>query len=131
MATRIVVAVMPTSEAGTVPVGAGDAEVAAVEAADDAAGDDDVELAADELLLLLELHPAASRTAAVSAPIRAATRVRPRTRPPVPPRPGPSLLCLIRVPSTTPLLARFARLCRAYMASTCIYRAVSKKTEAD
>jgi cell division septation protein DedD len=104
-ATRMVDAVIPTSEAGTVPVGAADAEVDEVDGAEVVPGAEDA--GADALLVLEELHPAASRTAADSAITTPATRFRPGTRRPVPPRPGDSLLGLIAVPSTTSLPVRF------------------------
>jgi hypothetical protein len=108
MATRMVVAVIPTSEAGTFPVGAAAGEVDEVDGAvvaDDAeAGVEEAEV--DELVLE-ELHPAASRTAADSATTTPATRDRLGTRRPVPPRPGDSLLGLIAMPSTTSLPVRF------------------------
>ena len=108
MPTRMVVAVIPVSEAGTVPVGAAAGEVdevdGAVEAADVAAGAE--EAGADVLLVLEELHPAASRIAARAAPAAAAKRVRLGMRRPAP-RPGDSLLGLIAVPSTTSLPVRF------------------------
>ena len=106
--TLMVVAVIPTSEAGTVPVGAVDGEVDDEEAgavADVEAGAE--EAGADELVLLEVLHPAAIRTAAVSAIARPATRLRLGVRRSVPPRPGDSLLGLIAVPSTTSLPVRF------------------------
>jgi hypothetical protein len=108
MATRMVVAVIPTSEAGTFPVGAAAGEVDDVDGAVVAA---DVEAAVEEAgadaLLPEELHPAASRTAADSAITTPATRARLGTRRPVPPRPGDSLLGLIAMPSTTSLPVRF------------------------
>jgi hypothetical protein len=111
MATRIVVGVIPVSLAGTVLVGAGDDEVGGVDAVPpEAAWVDEVPVEAagvDVLLLLAELHPAASRTAAASAAISPAYRARLGIRGPVPPRPGPSLLGLTRVPSTTPLPVSF------------------------
>jgi hypothetical protein len=134
MPTLMVVAVIPMSEAGTVPVGAAAGEVEP--AADAAAGADVVagaEVAgADVLLVLDELHPAASRTAATAAAATAANRVRLGIRRPVPPRPGDSLLGLIAVPSTTSLPVRFgpATPLRPWPRGS-IYRAVSKKTEAD
>jgi hypothetical protein len=136
MATRMVVAVIPTSEAGTFPVGAAAGEVDEV---DGAVVADDVEAAveeagADVLLVLAVLHPAASRTAADSAITTPATRVRLGARLPVPPRPGDSLLGLIAMPSTTSLPVRFGQAtpcAPAPLATGTIYRAVSKKTEAD
>jgi len=105
MPTFMVVAVSPTSVpaalatgeapvvAGVDPVPEAGAEVAAA-----------AEVLVLPLLLLLdELHPAASRTAASSAVITPARRVRLGIRRPVPPRPGPSLLGLTPVPSTTSL----------------------------
>ena len=67
MPTLMVVAVIPTSLAGTVPVGAADdeAEADVAAGADDEAGADDA--AGALLVLLAELQPAASRTAAVTA----------------------------------------------------------------
>jgi hypothetical protein len=122
------------SEAGTVPVGAAAGEVDDV---DGAVVADDVEAGAEEagadvLLVLEELHPAASRTAATAAAATAAKRVRVGIRRPVPPRPGDSLLGLIAVPSTTSLPVRFgpATPLRPWPRGT-IYRAVSKKTKAD
>ena len=107
--TLMVVAVIPTSEAGTVPVGAAAGEVDEVDGAivldDVEAGAE--EAGADELVLLELLHPAASRTAAASATTIPATRVRLGVRRSVPPRPGDSLLGLIAVPSTTSLPVRF------------------------
>jgi hypothetical protein len=105
MATRMVVAVIPTSEAGTFPVGAAAGEVDEVDGAVVAAAVE--EAGADVLLVLEELHPAASRTAADSATTTPATRDRLVTRRPVPPRPGYSLLGLIAMPSTTSLPVRF------------------------
>ena len=110
--TLMVVAVIPTSEAGTVPVGADagelDEEAGAVVAAAVEAGAE--EAGADELVLEV-LHPAASRTAAASAVTIPATRVRLGVRlgvrRSVPPRPGDSLLGLIAMPSTTSLPVRF------------------------
>jgi hypothetical protein len=93
MATRMVDAVIPMSEAGTVPVGAAEADCEA--AADVEATADDEVAGADALLVLEELHPAASRTAATAAAATAAKRVRLGVRRPVPPRPGDSLLGLI------------------------------------
>jgi hypothetical protein len=128
MPTRMVVAVIPMSEAGTVLVGAAAAEV---DALDGAAALDDVVATGDVVavpLLLEELHPAATRTAAATATIIVATRARRL----VPPRPGDSLLRLITVPSTTSLPVRFgpATPLRPWPREK-IYRAVSKKTEAD
>jgi hypothetical protein len=92
----MVVAVIPVSLAGVVPVGDATAVLGA-DADVDAAGE---VAAADELLLLLlllaELQPAASRAAATSVAISAAKRGLLR-RPP-PPRPGPSLLGLTACP---------------------------------
>ncbi|MGH3636612.1 MAG: hypothetical protein ACRDTS_21470 [Mycobacterium sp.] len=100
-------AVIPMSEAGTVPVGAAAGEVDEVDGAVVAADvEDDVEEAGADVLLLEELHPAASRTAADSAITTPATRARLCTRRPVP-RPGDSLLGLIAMPSTTSLPVRF------------------------
>jgi hypothetical protein len=130
MPTLMVDAVIPTSEAGTVPVGAAAAEVDDV---DGAVVPVDVEEAGvDALLVLEELHPAASSTAATAAAATPAKRVRLDIRRPVPPRPGDSLLGLIAVPSTTSLPVRFgpATPLRPWPRGT-IYRAVSKKTEAD
>jgi hypothetical protein len=104
MATRMVDAVIPTSEAGTFPVGAAAGEVDEVDGAVVAA---DVEAAGADVLLLEALHPAASRIAADSAITTPATRARLGTRRPVPPRPGDSLLGLIAMPSTTSLPVRF------------------------
>jgi hypothetical protein len=59
------------------------------------------------VLLLEELHPAATRTAVTVAAVSATKRVRLRVRRPAPPRPGPSLLGLTLVPSTTSLPMRF------------------------
>ena len=132
MPTLMVVAVIPMSEAGTVPVGAAEAEVDDVDGACEAAADvaSDEEAGAD-VLLVEELHPAASRTAARAAPAVAAKRVRLGMRRPVP-RPGDSLLGLIAVPSTTSLPVRFGPAApqRPWPRGT-IYRAVSKKTEAE
>ena len=130
MPTLMVVAVIPTSEAGTVPVGAAAAEVDEDDGACEAAPD--VAAGADALLVLLdELQPAASRTAARAVPATAAKRVRLGMRRPLP-RPGDSLLGLIAVPSTTSLPVRFgpAAPLRPWPRGT-IYRAVSLKTEAD
>jgi hypothetical protein len=131
MATRMVVAVIPMSEAGTVPVGAAAGEVDEVDGAVEAEAGVE-EAGVDVLLVLEELHPAASRTAADSATTIPATRVRLGTRRPVPPRPGDSLLGLIAMPSTTSLPVRFgpATPLRPWPRGT-IYRAVSKKIEAD
>jgi hypothetical protein len=133
--TLMVDAVIPTSEAGTVPVGAAAGEVddvdgADVEAAADVAAGAE-EAGADVLLVEELLHPAASRTAARAAPADATKRVRLGTRRPAP-RPGVSLLGLIAVPSTTSLPVRFgpATPLRPWPRGT-IYRAVSKKTKAD
>jgi hypothetical protein len=127
-------AVIPTSEAGTVPVGAAATLVEPVEgapAADVEAAADAEEAGAVALLVLDELHPAASRTAATAAPATATKHVRLGIRGPEP-RPGDSLLGLIAVPSTTSLPVRFgpATPLRRWPRGT-IYRAVSKKTEAD
>jgi hypothetical protein len=134
MPTLMVDAVIPVSEAGTVPVGAADADCEAAadaEAAADVAADAE-EAGADVLLVLEELHPAASRTAATAAAATAAKRVRLGVRRPVPPRPGDSLLGLIAVPSTTSLPVRFGPATpHAPLAMGKIYRAVSKETEAD
>jgi len=92
MPTRMVLAVSPMSLPGAVPAG----EAACVL-------DADPEAAGELLLLLVELHPAASRTAAASAAISPVKRVRLRICRPAPPRPGPSLLGLTPVPSTTSL----------------------------
>jgi hypothetical protein len=102
----MVLAVSPTSLPGAVPAG----EAACVPDADpDAAADADD--AAGELLLppplLAELHPAASRTAAPSAASSPAKRPRLLARRPAPLRPGPSLLGLTPVPSTTSLPVSF------------------------
>ena len=101
--TLMVEAVIPVSFAGTVPVGAGDDEGAAVVAAgaDDEAGADDA--AGALLVLLAELQPAASRAAAVTA-ISPARRARPRVLGPTPPRDGCSLPGLTVVPSMTSCL---------------------------
>jgi hypothetical protein len=103
MPTFMVVAVSPTSvpaalATGEAPVLAG-ADPLAEAAAEVAAAD----VLVLPLLLLDELHPAASRTAAASTATSAAKRVRLGVRRPVPPRPGPSLLGLTPVPSTTSL----------------------------
>jgi hypothetical protein len=103
MPTFMVVAVSPTSvpaalATGEAPVLAG-ADPLAEAAAEVAAAD----VLVLPLLLLDELHPAASRTAAARAATSAAKRVRLGIRRPVPPRPGPSLLGLTPVPSTTSL----------------------------
>ena len=124
--TLMVVAVSPTSLPGAVPAGEADGEAAA----DDGAAADDEVAAAGELLLPLpeELHPAASRTAASSAVTSPARWVRLRTFRPAPPRPGPSLLGLTPVPSTTSLPVRFdpATPVRSHPTRT-IYRAVGIK----
>jgi hypothetical protein len=90
MATRMVLAVIPTSLADADPVG----EAAAC--VPDA--DPDALL---PLVLLEELHPAASRTATTSAAITPLKRTRLRICRPEPLRPGPLLLGLTSVPSTT------------------------------
>ena len=106
--TLMVQAVIPTSFAGTVPVGAADDEAAADVAAgaDDEAGADDG--AGALLVLLAELQPAASRAAAVTA-ISPARRARLRVLGPVPPRDGCSLPGLTVVPSMTTLPVSSAR----------------------
>src|SRR5579862_5389554 len=85
--TLMVVAVIPTSLAGTVPVGAADdaAGADAETGADDEAGADDA--AGALLVLLAELQPAASRAAAVTA-ISPARLARLRVLGPAPPRDG-------------------------------------------
>ena len=97
MPTLMVVAVSPTSVPGA--------------AEPDAAADADDAVAAGALLLLLllleELHPAASRTAATSAATTPPRRARLRICRPAPLRPGPSLLGLTSVPSTTASPVRF------------------------
>jgi pyruvate/2-oxoglutarate dehydrogenase complex dihydrolipoamide acyltransferase (E2) component len=102
MPTLMVVAVIPMSLAGTVPVGEADAELDAdAEALDDADAEADAEAEAEagELLVLEEeLHPAASRTAATAATATPAKRARLGIRRPEPPRPGLSLIRLIPVP---------------------------------
>ena len=100
MATWMVLAVSPTS----VP----EAADPAGEAACVADADPDAVAAADELLLLLEeeLHPAITRTAATAATATPAKRLRLGSPSPVPLRPGPWLLGLIAVPSTTSLPVR-------------------------
>jgi hypothetical protein len=95
MATRMVLAVIPTSLAGAAePDGAAAADPDAADAV----------ATADALLLLLlleeELHPAASRIAATSVTITPTKRARLRICRPVPLRPGPPLLGLTSVPST-------------------------------
>jgi hypothetical protein len=110
MPTLMVDAVIPTSEAGTLPVGAAAGELDALdgaEAAEDAVAAGVVVVVELLLLLLEELHPAASRTAAESAITTPARRFLLGIRRPVPPRPGDSLLGLIAVPSTTSLPVRF------------------------
>jgi hypothetical protein len=100
----IVVAVMPMSPAGAAGPDGEAACPPGAEAVADAA-------APGELppLLLAELHPTASRTAAASAVISPAERGRLRIRGPAPLRAGPSLLGLTPVPSTTSLPVRSAR----------------------
>src|ERR1700722_20262676 len=133
MPTLMVVAVIPMSEAGTVPVGAAEADC---EAAADVAADADVEAGVEEagaaVLLVLEEHPAATRTAAAMAAVSPAMRVLLRVLRPVPPRPGTSLLTVTLVPSTTSLPARIdpATPVRA-QPKRAIYRAVSKERETD
>jgi len=100
MPILMVVAVSPTSLPGAADPAAEAAWVPDAEAA--AVG----EVAADELLLA-ELHPPASRTAAARTVISPAKRVLPRVFRPVPPRPGPSLLGLTPAPSTTSLPVSF------------------------
>jgi hypothetical protein len=106
MPTFMVVAVSPTSVPGAAAAGE-DACVAGV----DAGADGEVAAVDGVLLLLLlllaELQPTASRTAAADATISPAKRVRLRVLCPVPPRPGRSLLGLTLVPSTTPLPVSF------------------------
>jgi hypothetical protein len=100
--TFMVVAVSPTSVPAALATGEAPV-VAGADPLDEAASE---VAAADVLVLLLlldELHPAASRIAAASTAISAAKRVRLGIRRPVPPRPGPSLLGLTPVPSTTSL----------------------------
>jgi hypothetical protein len=82
----MVVAVIPTSLAGTVPVGAADADAAADEAGTDT---DEVgaEAGADVLLVLAVLQPAATSAATATA-IRPARRVRPLVLGLAPPRGG-------------------------------------------
>ena len=94
IATWTVLAVSPTSVPGAAdPAG---------EAACVADADPDAVAAADELLLLLEeLHPAASRTAATIAAITPKKRARLCICRPAPLRPGLSLLGLTSVPSMT------------------------------
>jgi hypothetical protein len=101
MPILMVVAVIPMSLAGAAePDGAADADPDA---------DDAVAAGALLLLLLLleELHPAASRTAATSAATTPPRRARLRICRPAPLRPGPSLLGLTSVPSTTASPVRF------------------------
>ena len=100
IATWTVLAVSPTSVPGAAdPAG---------EAACDADADPDVAAAAGALLLLLEeLHPAASRTAAISAAVTPKKRARLCICRPAPLRPGLSLLGLTSVPSTTSSPVRF------------------------
>jgi hypothetical protein len=88
----MLLAVIPTSLAGTVPVGAADDEAGAdAEAgADDEAGAEADGEAGALLVLLAELQPAASRAAAVTA-ISPARRARLRVLGPTPPRAGCSL----------------------------------------
>jgi hypothetical protein len=100
MATRMVVAVSPTSvpaalATGEAPVVAG-ADPVAEAAAEVAAAD---ALPVLPLLVLLdELHPAASTIAATSPAISPAIRARLRVRCPAPPRPGPALIGLTLCP---------------------------------
>ena len=104
--TLMVVAVSPMSLPGAVPAGEADGDVAADDetAADgEAAADDEVAGAADEVVLLEELHPAATTTAAAMAAVSPAIRVLLRVLRPVPSRPGFSLIGLTLVPSTTSL----------------------------
>jgi hypothetical protein len=105
MPTLMVVAVSPTSLPGAVPAGEADAEVAADDevAADGEVAADDEVAGADDEVVLLELHPAASRTAAAMAAVSPAILVLLRVFRPVPPRPGFSLLGVTLVPSTTSL----------------------------
>jgi hypothetical protein len=123
----MVLAVIPTSFAGTVPVGAGDDEGAADVAAgaDDEAGADDA--AGALLVLLAELQPAATRAAAATAisPVRPA---RLRVLGPAPPRGGCSLPGLNVVPSMTSLPVSSARYTAPTSEGT-LYRAVSKNKE--
>jgi hypothetical protein len=100
----MVVAVMPTSLAATVAPGEADCEAAGELDADAAVDDAEVEaeVAGELVVLEEELHPAASRTAATAAAATPAKRARLVIRGPAP-RPGPSLVGLIAVPSTTSL----------------------------
>jgi hypothetical protein len=105
MPTFMVVAVSPTSVPAALATGEAPA-VSGAEPVPEAGAAAELlvlVLVLVPLLLLDELHPAASRTAASSAVITPARRVRLDIRRPAPPRPGPSLLGLTPVPSTTSL----------------------------
>jgi hypothetical protein len=104
MATRIVLAVIPMSEAGTVLVGVAAGVVDAVDGADDADDAVAVGVVVAVLLLLLpeELHPAIRANAARAAAASAAKRVRLGIPRPVPPRPDDSLLGLMLCPPRLP-----------------------------
>jgi hypothetical protein len=104
MPTLMVVAVIPMSLAGTVAPAEADGDVeAGADVPVDADAAAEAEVVAGELAVLdEELHPAASRTAATAAAATPAKRMRLVIRGPAP-RPGPSLVGLIAVPSTTSL----------------------------